>query len=167
MEPHSKRQFMACKPSYHRFRDGDACHLIADTEDGETQARHRNRWWQVNSEERIVNSIVEVGGNCVILNQCAEHHQATGQCACKADAHLVEDDAREEEHEQEYIDETACSGEESVIGWRPTQTALASRHLQQRLKGRHDIVDEIPHHHSSGHDEKHRPPCDGRVVKPT
>ena len=48
-----------------------------------------------------------VSGDGIVLDEGADHHQRAGEGASKADAHLVEDKPREEEHQQEDVDETA------------------------------------------------------------
>lgn len=108
----------------------------------------------------------EVMSDGIVLDEGAKHHERTGEGAGETDAHLVEDNPREEEHEQEDIDKTAGSGEETIVRGCPTQTTLTARHFQQRLQRRHHIVDEIAHHHGSSHDEEHCPSCDGRIVEP-
>ena len=108
----------------------------------------------------------EVMSDGIVFDEGAKYHERTGEGAGETDAHLVEDNAREEEHEQEDIDKTAGAREETIVRGCPTQAALTARHFQQCFQGRHDIVDEIAHHHGRSHDEKHCPSCDGRVVKP-
>ena len=49
------------------------------------------------------------------FDQCSDDHQRAGQRSREADAHLVEDNPREEKHEQEDIDKAACSGKETIV----------------------------------------------------
>ena len=60
-------------------------------------------------------SRAKVGGDGIEFYQCADNHQRTGQGARKPDAHLVEDQPGEEEHQQEDIDKAACAGEEAIV----------------------------------------------------
>ena len=45
LEAHSQCQFMTRKPTHHRLGDGDARHLVADTEDGKAEGSPCRRYW--------------------------------------------------------------------------------------------------------------------------
>ena len=62
---------------------------------------------------------------CILYKEndgCTHKHQNVTEHACETDAHTVEDDSAKEEHEQEYIDESVGSREETVFVSVPTQT---------------------------------------------
>ena len=61
------------------------------------------------------NAGIDVGADGVILYQRTYDHERAGQDAGEAHARLVEDDTREEEHEQENIDKADGPGEETVV----------------------------------------------------
>ncbi len=142
---------MAGEPADHGFRHRDARHLVAYAEDGEAQRGDGNR------RRKTEDLSAEVGRYAIILDECADDHQATSQYAGEADAHLVKNDSGEEEHKQEHVDESAGSREEAIVSRGPSQPTLRTGHLEQRLEGRHDIIDEIAHHHSRSYDEEHCP----------
>ena len=124
----------------------------SEGEDGESQRGNSHRCWQVETENRELGS-AKVGDDGVVFDESSQDHQTTGQNTCKTDAHLIEDKPREEEHQQEDVDETACAGEETIVGWCPSKTSLFSGEFEQGLQWRHHIIDEIPHHHSRCYDE--------------
>ena len=121
---------MVGKPLGDNLRDCNARHVAAHTKHAEAKGRDEHLRLDVGgneAEKRDVQMRVLQGGEigqCIVVDECAAHHHACGQESGKADAHLVEDDASDEEHQQEDVEDAVRTGIEAVFLSGPAHSAL-------------------------------------------
>ena len=133
LDAHGKGEFMTGEPLGHHLADGDSGNLAAHAEDGETKRCHQHL---------ILDSVIKTGvfadkrnidigctlrrhiGDGIVFYHSTHHNQDAAQISSETNAHLVEDDTSEEEHQQEYVDESIGTREHAIVAARPSQSAL-------------------------------------------
>ena len=100
-----------------------------------------------------------------IFNDNSDQHQRSTEQTSETDAEFVEDETSKEEHQQEDIDESVASREESVVASRPSKTTFRDGFCENALQWREQVGDVVAHHHSDRHDDKRTPTCLRRVVE--
>ena len=86
-------------------------------------------------------------GNGIPFYGGTDKHEDTAHHTGEAHAHLIQNDTPEEEHQQEYVDITVGSGEETVFGTGPAQSAFCNRLGKQSFQRSHYVGNEITAHH--------------------
>src|SRR5574344_265366 len=116
LETHGQCQFMSGKPFRDDFAYGDSAYLTAHAEDGEAETGYSRRHRQTEIEScQCESGISEITYDTIILDTHTDYHQCTCHHTCEADAHLIKDEATEEQHQEEYIDKSVTAGKKAVI----------------------------------------------------
>lgn len=153
LQTERQRQFVAREPLDDHLRDGDAADLGPHAEGGEAQTGHPD----LRLESPQFAARGEQRRDGVGLQQRTADHQPAGHQPREAHAHLVEDDAAQQQHEQEDVEPAVGAREPSVLDVRPPRGALD----EQVFERGHDVGDEVAAHHRE-RDDQHRRPAGGR-----
>ena len=134
---HGECHLMTGEPFHHDLRDGDAAHLIAHAENGKAQCRVDDLLFEHHVGKPQQGKIDVRGGigrdECdgIIHHQYTGNHQRASQYAREADAHLVENQSAEEQHQEKDVDESVGAGEESVLRARPVHATTGYRRFEE------------------------------------
>ena len=151
---HRQSHLVAREPFGNDLADGDATHLIAHRKDSKADAGNDDL--TVMSKKHKMAGVGHRAGHILdgdVLDERSDNHQRAGDGTREAGAHLVEDDASEDEHQAEYVKPAVRRIEEAVVTCRPAVLALQGRHQR-----RHSVVKEIAEQHRQRDDEQYCPP---------
>ena len=156
LHTHGQSQLVAGEPLGDGFRNGDTGDFTAHAEDGEAQASHCGRHGKLERTE-AEHCSVEIGGDGHVFDEYAYDHECRTEYAGEANTQFVENDAAEEEHQEEHIDEAVATGEETIIVGAPSETALRGGSCEDFLERGEKIRDIVAHHHGEGHNDEGGP----------
>ena len=97
---------------------------------------------------------MEIGGDGHVFDEYAYDHECGAEYAGEANTQFVENDAAEEEHQEEHIDEAVATGEETIIAGAPSETAFRGGSCEDFLERGEQIRDIVAHHHGEGHNDE-------------
>ena len=161
-ESHGQCHLLAFEPFGDGLRYGDAGHLHAAAEDHESQrcefgaARKR---YPPAVEPRFDARTDEGVAHSVILDAGADEHQGRREHSREAYAHLVEDDARQNQESEDVENELRASVHAEDVG-RPA--ALGLDHALQR---RHHVYEHVAEEHRQRDQNQRRPADECRIVE--
>ena len=156
LHTHGQGHLVAGEPLGDGFRNGDTGDFTAHAEDGEAQASHCGRHGKVERTEAEHGS-VEIGGDGHVFDEYAYDHECRTEHAGEANTQFVENDAAEEEHQEEHIDEAVATGEETIVVGAPSEATLCSGSCEDFLERREKVRDIVAHHHGEGHNDEGSP----------
>ena len=77
---------------------------------------------------------MEIGGDGHVFDEYAYDHECGTEHAGEANTQFVENDAAEEEHQEEHIDEAVATGEETIVVGAPSETTLCGGSCEDFLE---------------------------------
>ena len=176
---HGKRGLPALEPLDYTAADRDTGHFAAAAKDHEADGCELGRCGHaVVEREDIVDEAypcvpVEVVGepslkagaderraDGVVLEKSAQQHDGSREHGREAHAHLVQDDAREDEEEYEYVEERLGALHRAECLGIP-----AARGLHQVLDRREDVHEDIGAEHREREQQERRPAHSRRVAE--
>ena len=176
LRAHSQRHFAALKPLHDTAADGDACHFDAATENHEahgcdfcarrhsfverrhTQFVEARDVVQVLGEPCVESAALEGIRHGIPLDDGSHKHHGSAEQGCEAHAHLVEDDACEDEEEDEDVEERLCA-----LHRAEGRCVPSACFLHQVLDGRENVHEDVTAEHRQGEQQKGCP-AHGRAV---
>ena len=154
---------MSGEPLRDHFRDGDARDVASHAKHAEAQRRYQHLRLQMlgnQTEECHRHFYVcrrrDIAQGKPVDGRASKHHARSEQSR-EANAALVENDATEEQHQQEDVENAIGTGIEAVFACCPSHSAFFKRGFQRCGKWRHDVPKHVAHHHGKRHDDEHAP----------
>ena len=176
LRTHSQSSLTTFEPFHDTAGNGNTGHFHTATENHETDgcnfggSGHSLIEWS-HAKFLETGDVIEVVGepsfhtaahkglrNGIVLNQTTDKHYGTGQYCRKSHTHLVEDNTREDEEENEHVQERLRTLHGTKSGGIPT-----SCRLHQILDGRKDVHENVGTEHGQSQQQQ-RCPSHGRAV---